>query len=51
MSIQDGLKLEPTFSIPYYGLKGVEIPDVGRDDLAVRGDERRGSLRKDSGVP
>jgi len=33
MSIQDGLKLEPTFMIPYYGLKGVEIPNVGRDDL------------------
>lgn len=33
MSIKDGLKLEPTFNIPYYGLKGVEIPNVGRDDL------------------
>ncbi len=33
MSIQDGLKLEPTFNIPYYGLRGVEIPDVWRDDL------------------
>lgn len=33
MSIQNGLKLEPTFMLPYYGLKGVEIPDVGRDDL------------------
>lgn len=33
MTIQDGLKLEPTFAIPYYGLNGVEIPDVGRDDL------------------
>ncbi len=33
MSIKDGLKLEPTFAIPYYGLRGVEIPDVGRDDL------------------
>lgn len=34
MSIQDGLKLDPVFNLPYYGLKGVEIPDVGRDDLA-----------------
>ena len=33
MNIQDGLKLEPKFIIPYYGLKGVEIPNVGRDDL------------------
>ncbi len=33
MNIKDGLKLEPTFNIPYYGLKGVEIPNVGRDDL------------------
>ena len=33
MTIQDGLKLEPTFNIPYYGLKGVEIPDTGRDDF------------------
>ena len=33
MTIQDGLKLEPKFMIPYYGLKGVEIPNVGRDEL------------------
>ena len=33
MNIQDGLKLEPKFIIPYYGLKGVEIPDVGRDEF------------------
>ncbi|MDO8619464.1 MAG: class I SAM-dependent methyltransferase [Candidatus Daviesbacteria bacterium] len=33
MTIKDGLKLEPTFMIPYYGLKGVEIPDTFRDDL------------------
>ena len=33
MNIKDGLKLEPTFTIPYYGLKGVEIPNVGRDEL------------------
>lgn len=33
MNIQNGLKLEPTFMLPYYGLKGVEIPNVGRDDL------------------
>lgn len=33
MSIKDGLKLKPVFQIPYYGLRGVEIPDVGRDDL------------------
>ena len=33
MTIQDGLKLEPKFRIPYYGLRGVEIPDAGRDDL------------------
>jgi len=31
MNIQDGLKLKPTFMIPYYGLKGVEIPNVLRD--------------------
>lgn len=33
MNMRGGLKLEPTFMIPYYGLKGVEIPDVGRDDF------------------
>ena len=33
MIIMDGLKLEPKFRVPYYGLKGVEIPDAGRDDL------------------
>lgn len=34
MSIQDGLKLEPTFSVPYhYGKIGVEMPQVGRDDF------------------
>ncbi len=33
MTIKDGLKLEPTFMIPYYGLRGVEIPDTFRDDL------------------
>ena len=31
MSIQDGLKLKPTFNIAYYGLRGVEIPNVVRD--------------------
>lgn len=33
MTIQEGLALEPNFMIPYYGLKGVEIPNVGREDL------------------
>lgn len=50
MSIQDGLKLEPTFSIPYYGLKGVEIPDVGRDDLARFIYERGGRVGVEVGV-
>ncbi len=35
MNIQDGLLLEPTFYIPRHGMKGVEIPDVGRDDFAL----------------
>lgn len=35
MNIKDGLKLEPTFDIPLLGRRGVEIPDVGRDDFAV----------------
>lgn len=33
MTIQEGLKLKPIFAIPYYGLRGVEIPNIGRDDL------------------
>ena len=33
MTIQDGLKLKPTFRIPYYGLHGVEIPDTRRNDF------------------
>ena len=33
MNIKDGLKLKPTFRIPYYGLRGVEIPDTGRNDF------------------
>ncbi|MDO8619463.1 MAG: class I SAM-dependent methyltransferase [Candidatus Daviesbacteria bacterium] len=34
MTIKDGLKLEPTFSVPYHYEKiGVEIPQVGRDDF------------------
>lgn len=32
--IKDGLKLKPSFNIPLLGIKGVEIPDVGRDDFA-----------------
>lgn len=35
MNIKDGLKLEPTFDIPLHGRKGVEIPNVGRDDFAL----------------
>ncbi|OGH16340.1 MAG: hypothetical protein A3C30_03105 [Candidatus Levybacteria bacterium RIFCSPHIGHO2_02_FULL_40_18] len=34
MTIKDGLKLEPVFDIPLHGRRGVEIPDVGRDDFA-----------------
>lgn len=33
MNIKEGLNLEPTFEIPLHGRKGVEIPDVGRDDF------------------
>jgi len=34
MAIEEGLKLKPTFSVPYhYGKIGVEIPNVGRDDF------------------
>ena len=34
MTIEEGLKLKPTFSVPYhYGKIGVEIPQVGRDDF------------------
>lgn len=35
MKIKDGLKLKPSFYIPRHGIKGVEIPDVGRDDFAL----------------
>lgn len=35
MNIKDGLALEPTFNIPLHGRRGVEIPDVGRDDFAT----------------
>lgn len=35
MTLEEGLKLKPTFSVPYhYGKIGVEIPQVGRDDFA-----------------
>ena len=33
MTIEQGLKLKPAFYIPHYGIKGVEIPGVGRNDL------------------
>lgn len=34
MNIKDGLKLKPTLNIPYYAKRGVEIPDVDRNDFA-----------------
>lgn len=34
MTIKQGLGLDPNFDIPLLGRNGVEIPDVGRDDLA-----------------
>lgn len=34
MTIEEGLKLEPNFDIPFHGRKGVDIPDVNRNDFA-----------------
>lgn len=35
MKIKDGLNRKPSFYIPLLGTRGVEIPDVGRDDFAL----------------
>lgn len=34
MTIEEGLKLEPNFEIPFHGKKGVDIPGVTRNDFA-----------------
>lgn len=35
MTIEEGLKLEGNFEIPFHGRKGVDIPGVNRDDFAL----------------
>lgn len=34
MKIKEGINLKPTFDIPGYGKRGVEIPDTNREDFA-----------------